>query len=152
MGLPSRGSPHMPNRRRSGRNDALAGPPHLILAGSRAAQGDEELAFSEDAHMVLWHAVGPIEVDEKAVRRDEALKLHPMIFLVSSINKSLKNARATHLADGAVNEKRKSGCPKVSECVSIFAESFWRDDPMIIPKEEMGPVGVDIGCGLVHDF
>jgi len=126
----------MPNRRRSGRNDALAGPPHLILAGSRAAQGDEELAFSEDAHMVLWRAVGPIEVDEKAVRRDEALKLHPMIFLVSSINKSLKNAGATRLADGAVNEKRnrRGGCPEVSECVSIFAESFWRDDPVIIPK------------------
>src|SRR5882724_7505205 len=136
MGLPSRGSPHMPNRRRSGRNDTLAGPPHLILAGSRAAQGDEELAFSEDAHMVLWRAVGPIEVDVKAIQRDEALKLHPMIFLVSSINKSLKNAGATHLADVAVNEKRnrRGGCPKVSECVSIFAESFWRDDPVIIPK------------------
>jgi len=144
----------MPNRRRSGRNDALAGPPHLILAGSRAAQGDEELAFSEDAHMVLWRAVGPIEVDEKAVQRDEALKLHPMIFLVSSINKSLKNAGATRLADGAVNEKRnrRGGCPEISECVSIFAESFWRDDPVIIPKEEMGPAGVDIGCGLVRDF
>jgi len=93
-------------------------------------------------------------VDEKAVQRDEALKLHPMIFLVSSINKSLKNAGATRLADGAVNEKtnRRGGCPEVSECVSIFAKSFWRDDPMIIPKEEMGPVGVDIGRGLVRDF
>src|SRR5882724_9473928 len=122
MGLPSRGSPHMPNRRRSGRNDALAGPPHLILAGSRAAQGDEELAFSEDAHMVLWRVVGPIEVDEKAIRCNEALKLHPMIFLVSSINKFLKNAGVTRLADGAVNENRnrEGGCPEVSECVIIF--------------------------------
>ena len=117
----------MPNHRRSGRNNALAGPPHLILAGLRAAQGDEELAFSEDAHMVLWRMVGPIEVDEKAVRRNKALKLHPMIFLVSSINKSLKNAGATRLVDGAVNEKRnrRGGCPEVSECISIFAESFW---------------------------
>src|SRR5882724_206134 len=105
MGLPSRGSPHMPNRHRSGRNDALAGPPHLILAGLRAAQGDEELAFSEDAHMVLWCMVGPIEVDEKAIRSNESLKFHPMIFLVSSINKSLRNTGATCLADGAVNEK-----------------------------------------------
>src|SRR5882724_5109876 len=123
MGLPSRGSPHMPNNHRSGRNDALVGPPHLILAGSRAAQGDEELAFSKDAHMVLWQAVGPIEVDEKAIQCDEALKLHPMIFLVSSINKSLKNAGATRLADGAVNERETEevGAPK-----SVSASAYLR--------------------------
>ena len=117
-------------------------------------QGDEDLAFSENSHIILWRMVGPIEVDEKAIWHDEALKLHAMIFLVSSINKFLKHTGVTHLADGAVNEKRnrRGGCPEVGECISIFVESFWQDDAMIIPKEEMGPVGVDIGCGLICDF
>src|SRR5882724_2257382 len=144
MGLPSQGSPHMLNRRRSGRNDALAGPPHLILAGSCAAQGDEELAFSEDAHMVLWCTVGPIEVDEKAVRCDEALKLHPMIFLVSSINMSLKNA-GRHIWQMVQSMKRETeevGAPK-----SVSASAYLRR-----ASGEMTPVGVDIGHGLVCDF
>jgi len=90
-------------------------------------QGDEELAFSEDAHIILWCTIGPIEVNEKAIQHNEALKLHAMIFFVSSINKFLKHAGVTHLVDGAVDEKRnrRGGCPEVSECISIFVESFW---------------------------
>src|SRR5882724_8529509 len=91
-------------------------------------QGDEDLAFSENSHIILWRMVGPIEVDEKAIWHDEALKLHAMIFLVSSINKFLKHTRATHLADGAVNEKRNrgGGCPEVGECMSGFIQSNTR--------------------------
>src|SRR5882724_6533493 len=85
-------------------------------------QGDEELAFSEDAHIILWCAVGPIQVDKKAVWHDEALKLHARIFLVSIINKFLKHTGVTCLVDGAVNEKRtrRGGCPEVGECIRIF--------------------------------
>jgi len=48
--------------------------------------------------------VGPIKVEEKAIWHDKALEFHPMVLFVASINQFLKNARETHLADGAVNE------------------------------------------------
>ena len=50
--------------------------------------------------------VGPIEVDEKAVQGDKILKFHAMVLFVASIDEFLKNPGATHLVDGAVNEKR----------------------------------------------
>jgi len=65
----------------------------------------EEAAFSEDAEIILWHAVGPVEVDQKAVQHNQTLEFHAVVFFVASIYEFLKNTGVTHLADGAINEK-----------------------------------------------
>jgi len=46
----------------------------------------------------------------------------------------------------------RGGHPKIVEHITIFVESCQQDNAMIIPGKGMGPVGVDIGCILIHDF
>jgi len=68
-------------------------------------------------------------VDKKAVSVRQGLETHAMIFIISSINKFLKHARATTFGRWCSPMKREIeevGAPKVGEWVSaMFVESFW---------------------------
>src|SRR5882724_6102969 len=97
MGLTSLGSLHMLNHHRSGRTNAQAGPPHLI-------QCHEKASFRKDTKIMLGCVLGPIKVVKKAIQLNNALEFHPVVLVVASINQSMKNARATSLEEGAVNE------------------------------------------------